>query len=301
MHNFITDNLTEICSLCGNIHFRFFMIRKENDYICIGCKKICNKYNTDIFDYSIQELKKCIKEQKSVKEIIQEEHRENYIKNREKEFLLTLQDIKYISPKISKKFVPRQFLKNFPYYDFCSIRKNTPNSTLENFVVIDTETTGLHPSSDEILEISAIKFIDSNPVECLSTLVRPKTKISEQVTSINHITNDLVQHSPNINCIIEDFSNFIHGFNIVGYNLDFDLKFLYVNGLKLFDEKRKFFDVLDICKKYFGKNTIENFKLDTICEVCNLYRPQAHRATEDALATGILFRDIGNKIKMNNY
>ena len=106
----------------------------------------------------------------------------------------------------------------------------------------------------------------------------------------------MVANSPNIEFVIQDFSKFIKGFNIVGYNLEFDLRFLYKNGLDLFNEKRQFYDAIDLARKVY-KNKLYNFKLDTIAEEMELYRTQSHRATEDAFVTGIIFRDLGTYIK----
>lgn len=297
------EKFKDKCILCGNIHFTFLMKEKDDYYICNSCSELCDKLNypdkDSIYRYSIDDLKKSIQLKESVYIINYKKQREAYIRKRKKEYLDTLKDIKLISPNISTEKTKRKYLKDIPAFNYSSVRKNIPQYKLENFVVIDTETTGLKPSSDEILEISAIKFIDANPVECLTTLLHPKKEISTEIVNINHITNEMVQNSPKIEYVINEFSKFIKGFNIVGYNLEFDLKFLHVNGMEFFNEKRQFYDVLELCRKFFSKDEVYNYKLDTICEHCNLYRTEAHRATEDALVTGILFRDLGNKIKNN--
>lgn len=288
MFEFLKDD----CALCNTKHFTFFMNRKDNKYICKDCANKCLLYNNNFYMYSIEELKQSLKEEKSVKEIKQE----IFIRQKQKDFWRIIQNIKFITPIISKEKVKRKYLKDIPDFNYSSIRKNTPPKKLENFVVIDTETTGLHPASDELLEISAIKFVNGNPIECLSTLVKPKKAISLSITQINNISNIMVQDSPCVFNIIDNFSSFIKGYNIVGYNLNFDLKFLHVNGMDFFSEKRQFYDVLQLCRNYFGKNCVKNFKLDTIAPLCDIYRPVAHRATEDALATGLLFLKIGSKL-----
>lgn len=283
------EKYKKACVLCGQVYFTFFMNYKDGEYICNNCKNKCLIYNNSNLNlYSNKELKNSIEQKKSVLEIREDEH----IQLRKKEYLESLSSIKILHPKISENPIKKQYLKDIPEITYSQIRKNTPLPKLENFISIDTETTGLSASSDEVVEISAVKFVNSEPVECLTTLLKPKNEISERITNINHITNEMVENSPEIGSVIESFSNFIKGFNIVGYNLDFDLRFLFVNGLDFFSEKRQFFDALDLSRKLY-KYKLDNFKLDTVAEEMELYRTQAHRATEDAFVTGIIFRDLG--------
>lgn len=290
------------CVLCNTTHFNFNMFKLNENLICQNCNTLCIRYNNnDIFNYDIQDLKMSLEQKKSIKtiqaEIEREQKRQQHIKERQKWFVDTMKDINFISPKVSDIKIKKQFLKNMPLYKMSSVRKTIPDFKLENFVVIDTETTGLYPAQHEILEISAIKFVDGNPMECMTTLLKPKQPIPDYITRINNISNEMVKDAPRIEYIIEDFSNFIKGFNIVGYNLEFDLNFLYVRGMDFFSEKRQFFDALQLCRRFFPRDSVFNYKLDTICAHCSIHRTQAHRATEDALATGIIFRDIGYMLK----
>lgn len=283
------------CYICNQKKLKLFMNKKDKVYICSKCANIfLNINNNTIFNYSLEEIKKSVNQNISLEQL----HREEHIKKRKQDYLECLNSIKILTPLVSNIIVKRSYLKDMPLYNFSSIRKNTPQNKLENFVVIDTETTGLKPSSDEIIEISAIKFINGEATDCLTTLIKPKKEISNEITSINHITNEMVKHSPSIGEVINEFSKFIHGFNIVGYNLDFDLQFLYVNGMDFFSEKRQFYDALDLARKVY-KNYLGDCKLDTVAKAMELYRTQCHRATEDAFVTGIIFRDLGEYIKSN--
>ena len=62
-----------------------------------------------------------------------------------------------------------------------------------SFVVFDTETTGLYPWRDKIIEIGAVRFHDGEQVETFHSMIDPEMHIPEMVTQINHITDDMVR------------------------------------------------------------------------------------------------------------
>ena len=70
-----------------------------------------------------------------------------------------------------------------PEHMFSNVIKQTNLDYLSNFVVIDTETTGLHPSSDRITEVTAIRFRNWQPGEMFSTLVNPGKSIPSVVSA----------------------------------------------------------------------------------------------------------------------
>ncbi len=306
------DSLFKSCAICNKKQLQFSMIKKADVelYVCKKCINTFQYYNgynfNTIQNYSIEEIKKSIQNKKSIRDLEFEkklkEHQENRKKMKDSNnnvYQTCFSNLKYLKPNLSENKEPKKLLKDMPELKFSNITSRTSLDTINTFIVIDTETTGLSASTDELLEISAIKFIDSEPKDCLTTLLKPKKPITKEIESINHITNEMVQNSPSVEYVINDFSNFIKGFNIVGYNLEFDIKFLHRNGMDLFTDKRKFYDVLPMCRRTLKDDFITNYKLDTVCSHLGIQRSNAHRATEDALATGILFRDIGQSKKLN--
>lgn len=230
-----------------------------------------------------------------------EEQRKQHIIKCKNDFLNISNGINRINIEIKESLYKKRNLCDMPEITFSTIRKNSNYRDISNFIAVDVETTGLQPKRDDIIEISAVKFIDGEPIECMSTLINPKKAIPTDVTEINNITNEMVKDSPSISNVIDSFSDFIKGFNIVGYNLEFDLNFLFINNLDLFSEKRKFYDLLPICRRHISKDYVCNYKLNTVCEYYNIYRDDAHRSMSDALATGLLFSNIAKEIKNTIY
>ena len=46
-----------------------------------------------------------------------------------------------------------------------------------SFVVFDTETTGLYPWRDKVIEIGAVRFRDGEPVETFHSMIDPEMHI----------------------------------------------------------------------------------------------------------------------------
>jgi DNA polymerase III epsilon subunit-like protein len=196
-----------------------------------------------------------------------------------------------------------------PEHTFSNVTKQTNMEHLGSFTAIDTETTGLHPSSDLITEVTAIRFRNWEPVEIFSTLVNPGRKIPAVVTAKTGIDNSMVQNQPAFAEIADDLASFIGSDNIVGHNLSFDMQFLECSGMDLsLPKKRKFYDTLKLARytlvKYGQKVwdpdeggytesdewDVMDYKLTTLCDYYGIRdNSSAHRAASDAYATGILF------------
>ena len=177
-----------------------------------------------------------------------------------------------------------------PVFSNVTARSNVEK--LGNFVVIDTETTGLSASKDAIVEVSAVKFERYMPVAVFESFVNPHRSIPEAASKVNHITDDMVSDAPDFSQIRADLVSFIGSSTIIGHNLEFDLKFLCASGIAFVDPKQKFFDTLELSQRIIG-DCVENCKLVTLCDYYKIrYQGGAHRSSSDALATGLLFREL---------
>ena len=92
----------------------------------------------------------------------------------------------------------------------------------------------------------------------------------------------LIEDKPAINQIANDFLAFVGEAPIVGYNVDFDLKFIWCSGIDLISG-RDIYDVMLSAYALFPKGSIPNRKLTTVAEALNI-EFDAHDSLQDSLA-----------------
>ena len=120
-------------------------------------------------------------------------------------------------------------------------------------IVIDTETTGLDPEQDELLQVSII-CADSESV-LFNKLIKPTRATSwEAATAVNHITPEMVANKLDISFYRDEIQHILTGADeIIGYNTQFDLRFLkHVAGVN----PRKNSKIVDVMQEYsetYGK------------------------------------------------
>ena len=160
----------------------------------------------------------------------------------------------------------------------------------KTIVVYDVETTGLDADSCEIIEIGAVKIQNGQITQKFQTLVKPKEKISNLITGITGITNDMVDNAPPIEVVIKDFYVFAKESILSGYNVAFDMKFIQKAAqnvsLKFNNE------VLDVFPLAKERLNCKNYKLGTVVKHLKLTLDNAHRAFFDALATAEVLLEL---------
>jgi DNA polymerase-3 subunit alpha (Gram-positive type) len=61
------------------------------------------------------------------------------------------------------------------------------------YVIFDLETTGLFAKYNDIIEFGAIKVKNNIVIDKIDFFIKPRKEISEKISSLTHITNEMLQ------------------------------------------------------------------------------------------------------------
>lgn len=162
-----------------------------------------------------------------------------------------------------------------------------------NYIVFDIETTGLSNKWDEIIEISAIKIKDGIPSDDFNSLIKPENPISEFITELTGISNDMVSTAPLIKDVLPKFLDFVGNSILVGHNVNFDINFVYnacakhLNGSLLSND---FVDTLKLSRHLLPD--LDSHRLKDISEALGITYENAHRACNDCKFTYLCFEKM---------
>ena len=162
--------------------------------------------------------------------------------------------------------------------------------TKDTFVVFDIETTGKEVMSSGITEIGAVKLVDGKVVEQFTTLVKPDYRISEEITALTGITEEMVKDAPKISSVIPDFMKFIEGATLIAHNAEFDVKFIKrYAGAEEYEIKNKVIDTLELSRALLPQ--LKHHKLNIVADHFGIIFHH-HRALSDAYATAEVFIEL---------
>lgn len=189
-------------------------------------------------------------------------------------------------------------IKRAVVYDFDLLSKarndRVADSRLQDltYVVFDTETTGLAPSNDEIVQIAAVRVVNGRRVdgEIFDTLVDPRRPIPPGSTDIHGITDAMVRGAPVIAEVGARFHRFAAGAVLVAHNAPFDMEFLRRHEEAIgarFDHP--VLDTVLLSAVLFGQQ--EEHSLDALTARLGITIPEEarHTALGDTVATADAF------------
>lgn len=172
------------------------------------------------------------------------------------------------------------------------------------YVVFDTETTGLNPKKDEILSIGAVK-IRGNKVltsETFEVYLKNLKEISPKSIEIHRIRPCDLLNAKDSEVAIKDFLAFIGSRPLIGYFLEFDVAMInkYLKpmlGIYLPNKK------IEVSELYY-EQTIPlipqgniDLRFDTILKTCSVPDMGVHNAVNDAIMTALIYLKLKKEDK----
>lgn len=151
------------------------------------------------------------------------------------------------------------------------------------YVVIDLETTGLDNTYDKIIEVAAVKIRRGLIVEEFSSLIAIDTPLTEEISSLTGITDEMLENQPRIEAVIPTLAEFIGEADIIAHNADFDRSFL----VRHWPDERSWIDSITLAQIVFPCEP--SYSLAWLTKALDIDNNNAHRALSDALATAELF------------
>ena len=190
-------------------------------------------------------------------------------------------------------------------YTFNESKTSLKNAT---YVCLDLETTGLSVRYDKIIEFGAVKvknnFID-NVFDKIDILINPKTKLTENIQNLTHITNEMLNDKPTFSEVWPKIKEFIGDSIVVAHNAIFDISFLNseLERIGLEPIKNPIIDTLPLSRYFFKDVKLHNLNILSRRFGLDIYdTDKAHRADFDANVLANVWLQILNEkiIKINS-
>lgn len=149
-----------------------------------------------------------------------------------------------------------------------------------NYVILKVDTTGLDPTSADIIRISALR-VDGEKQVKFSALVNPGRPIPSEASEISGVTDEDVKDAPSFEEVKESFLVFIDHLPIMGHNIEFDLKFIN----KYLDQplENRCMSLMSLAR---AANHLGSLKFKALCKSYNITEP------DTLLATDLLFHRL---------
>ena len=158
------------------------------------------------------------------------------------------------------------------------------------FVVVDTETTGVRPASDRLIEIAAVRLVGGETAGEFSALINPGCAIPHRITRITGISTGMVYDQPTAETVLPAFLNFLGDDVLVAHNLSFDLGFINAELARL---RRPNLANPTLCTLRLARRLLRGLKskgLSSLIEFFGIPVDDRHRALGDARATAVVLQ-----------
>jgi DNA polymerase-3 subunit epsilon len=178
------------------------------------------------------------------------------------------------------------------------------------FVVFDTELTGLNQKKDEIIAIGAVRLRNLRICfdETFYELIKPQGKLHTPSTLIHRITPGELLRALPIDAVLPRFIDYCGGAFLVGHHVSLDLGFVnracqnrlggVIQSTSLDTMRLAMAYKASLDGPYLDHHEKPNsYKLSSLSDEFHLPRFEEHNALQDALQTAYLFIYLIRKMR----
>ncbi|MGO4369347.1 PolC-type DNA polymerase III [Paenibacillus sp. MCAF20] len=171
---------------------------------------------------------------------------------------------------------------------------------LDDICVFDFETSGLDHENDRVIEMAAIRFVDSKTVSEFRTFIKYEGVLAPKITEITGITEEDLAGG------MDERTAFLCLRHIMGpssllvaHNAVFDLQFLHHAMQRIAGKtfSNPFIDTITISRD----RTPFPHKLENMCDKYGIKLEGAHRALNDVEATLELLKALHEEKPVNEW
>ena len=165
----------------------------------------------------------------------------------------------------------------------------------QHFVFLDTETTGLYPRKDRIIEVGLIRVENKKEIARFQTLLNPNMHVSPFITDITGILPEQVKDAPEFGDVARELWDFLDDAVLVAHNARFDYGFLKNEFLRI----DRTYKTKQLCTAKLSRFLFPKFRhhnLDSIIQRFDISVVNRHRALDDALAIKEFYEKLQQRV-----
>lgn len=240
--------------------FKFFRTKEVKDLLAF-LKLLVNKYDDTSLERILLGYARGVGP-RTIQKLVCKEHRD-------------------LGVRLTDFIQPDTLLYSDPYYGL------TRALSSKNVVVFDVESTGTDTSSDEIIQLAAVRIDETGRVTArFEQLLKPSKPVG-QSEAVHHFSDaQLAEQGGDPARVLASFCAFVRGAVVVGHNVGFDLTILASELSRLGlppAEYEEYYDTLDLARRFYPG--LPNHKLETLSKLLDTEVKSSHDAMDDILAT----------------
>ncbi len=158
-------------------------------------------------------------------------------------------------------------------------------------IVLDTETTGLDPKTQRIVEIACIELVNHLPTgQKFHTLLDPEMEVPSEAVAVHGLSNAKLAGAPLFSMIASEFLDFIGESKLVIHNAEFDIGFINAELRRANFERIPITRAIDAVQMARRKFPGAPASLDALCKRFGI--DNTHRTLHGALLDSELLAQV---------